>query len=144
MSTAMLEAFRSRSLEPLEPYRELIALGATALGPNSADVRRGAPTGPLLDWVRNGGTATAPEYEQLGEQTEDESSRIHAALALVEEWTTNYTEDRELLGAEQWKRPGVTARCQLYSTYEINDQILAALGRIQWFLTNLPGPRRIL
>ncbi|MDR1441032.1 MAG: tubulin-like doman-containing protein [Bifidobacteriaceae bacterium] len=121
LALAQLEAFRERSLEVIEPYRELIKLGA------SLD----DDTNPLTAWVREGGPTAAAEYRELGADVTTESGRREGALALVKAWTEAYAEDVKHLGDV-----GIAQR---HPSFELNAEIMRALNDIKACLSKAVG-----
>lgn len=115
LATASLEAFRSKSLDAITPYRALIALGASFEDPDN----------PLQDWVAKGGPEEVGEYDRLAQQTDltTADGRREAALALVDRWLVRYAADRDDLADIR--------QAQRHSSYELNTQIIEALSDVK-------------
>lgn len=121
VAMAMLEAYRSRSLAPLAPYRELIALGASCADEENE----------LTRWVDAGGARAAKELQAA--DLADAETRQTAALDLVARWERSYQKD--------WEKIGDAEVAQRHPSYEINEEILSALADIRTCL-NLDDPYR--
>ena len=111
VAMAMLEAYRSRSLTPLVPYRQLITLGASCADEENE----------LTRWVDSGGPRPAKELQ--GADLTTAAGRVAAAIDLVGGWERSYRKDLDKIAEVEV--------AQRHPTYEINDEILAALSDIR-------------
>lgn len=123
LAVAFLEAYRSRSLDPIGPYRALIALGGSY-----------EETGnELLRWIEHGGRHTPPiEYEKLSCDVSDSDGRRAAALELVSAWIESYGGDLERFADD-------THQAQGCATLELNTIILNCLEEIRSCLRQAGG-----
>lgn len=122
VAIASLDAFRNKSLEPIEPYRRLIAAGALL----------GTEHDPLSAWVEDGAKTAASEYRLLDTDLSSAAGRTQAAISLVDAWIDSYRTDPESFS---------DADAQLHSSYELNTQIMDALDSIRACLnTKRPAP----
>lgn len=112
VAMAMLEAYRSRSLESLDPFRTLILLGNKCIDELEDE-------NELTDWVSGGIETAAPEFDRIGADLSDVTGRRQAALDLVATWEASYRKDLDNLSG-----PEVAQR---HSTVELNADILEAL-----------------
>ncbi|MFT3660692.1 MAG: tubulin-like doman-containing protein [Gordonia sp. (in: high G+C Gram-positive bacteria)] len=117
--TAMIDGYRSRSLDGLWPYRYLIALGASMDDEHN----------PLTEWLAGDGSAGIGRVREL---VAAGSTVSGAALAQLNAWEGTY-----------WRWSGElddVADAQRHPTLEVCDEVLEALARLRRIVDRTPRP----